>query len=114
MLAEHKRECFDRIIEIRKIHEGWRSHLNGARAQRIRANLEKNYERTHRASEALERYRTRADELREKIVCSHIAFASHTTNRLNCPLDARLIHTRKLGPSFYTSPVRSPQYGCSK
>lgn len=48
MFGEHKQECFDRIVEIQKIHDEWWSHLKQVRAaeqgERIRANLEKNHE----------------------------------------------------------------------
>lgn len=71
MLAEHKQECFNRILQIQEIHDAWWSHLKQIRSteiqERIRANLEKNHERHRKASEALESYRARADELREKI-----------------------------------------------
>ncbi len=77
MLAEHKRECFDRIQEIRQSHDWWWEQLGrerqGRRAERearIRANLERNRERYRKAADALERCRERADELRSQIAAA--------------------------------------------
>lgn len=75
MLGEHKQECFARIQEIRQIHDIWWGELKTSRSrrhedvqQRIRANLEGNYERHRRASETLSRLRCHTDDLREKIM----------------------------------------------
>ena len=74
MLGEHKKECFDRIQEIKEQHEDfWRDHhqaheaRNGDRVQRIEANLAKNREMYRNASNALERFRDKASDLRDKI-----------------------------------------------
>jgi len=74
MLGEHKQECFDRIQEIRGLHDIWWEHLRNSRSgkhedtqQRIRTNLEENYERHRKASDALSRLRNHAEELREQI-----------------------------------------------
>lgn len=74
MLGEHKQECFDRILEIRKGHDAWWEHFRGARAKqhqdfqaRVRANLEKNHDQHRRATDALSRARAHADELRSQI-----------------------------------------------
>lgn len=74
MLGEHKQECFQRIQEVRKAQDAWWEHLKQRtteqrteREERARRNLEKNYERHRKATEALAQYRTKADELRDKI-----------------------------------------------
>lgn len=74
MFGEHKQECFDRIQEIRRIHDFWWNELKKHRSrcqeefqQRVRANLEKNYERHKKASDELQSMRSRADDLRDKI-----------------------------------------------
>jgi NADH dehydrogenase/NADH:ubiquinone oxidoreductase subunit G len=74
MLGEHKQECFERIQEIRKIHDAWWESLKQHRSKksddyqiRIRNNLERNYERHRKATAALESCRRHADELRDKI-----------------------------------------------
>ena len=74
MFGEHKQECFERIQEIRHIHDVWWEELKRHRSkrqeefqQRVRANLEKNYERHRKATDALHRVRNHADDLRDKI-----------------------------------------------
>lgn len=74
MYGEHKQECFSRIQEIRKIHDIWWEHLKRHRAQRhqdfqarVRANLDRNYERHRKATQALESCRRHADKLRDDI-----------------------------------------------
>jgi hypothetical protein len=74
MFGEHKKECFDRIQEVRRVQDAWWELLKGHRAQRhedhqgrVRANLEKNYEQHRRATDALSRARAHADELRDQI-----------------------------------------------
>lgn len=74
MFGEHKQECFDRIQEIRRIHDAWWDELKRHRSrkqeefqQRVIYNLEKNYERHRKATEALRRMRNHADDLRVKI-----------------------------------------------
>ena len=74
MLGEHKQECFNRIQEVRAVHDAWWEMLTQHRSQsfeerqaRIRANLEQNYERHRKATAALESCRAHADELRDQI-----------------------------------------------
>lgn len=74
MYGEHKQECFDRIQEIRKIHDAWWEDIKGHKAQRredfharVRANLDRNRERHSKATQALESCRRSADDLRCKI-----------------------------------------------
>jgi hypothetical protein len=74
MYGEHKQECFDRIQEMRKVHDAWWESLKQHRSKRqddfqarVRANLERNYERHRKATSALESCRRHADELRDKI-----------------------------------------------
>ncbi len=74
MFGEHKQECFERIQEIRRVHDAWWEELKRHRSrrqeefqQRVRANLERNYERHRKASDALRRLRNHADDLRHKI-----------------------------------------------
>lgn len=74
MFGEHKQECFERIQEIRRIHEAWWAELKHHRSNRqeefqlrVRANLEKNRERHRKATDALRRMRSHADDLRDKI-----------------------------------------------
>jgi hypothetical protein len=70
-LGEHKQECFTRIQEVQENHDAWWDHLKQIRSTerqaRIRANLETNHERHRKASDALDYYRTRADDIRVKI-----------------------------------------------
>ncbi|MGB8360855.1 MAG: hypothetical protein WCE80_05600 [Acidimicrobiia bacterium] len=74
MLAEHKQECFAEIQEIQALHDAWwadfkkeRSHRQDDWRQRVRANLEKNYEQHRKATEALERRQRHAEKLRVDI-----------------------------------------------
>jgi len=74
MYGEHKQECFERIQEMRKVHDAWWESLKQQRSKRhedfqarVRANLERNYERHRKATGALESCRRHADELRDKI-----------------------------------------------
>jgi hypothetical protein len=78
MLGEHKRECHARIQEIKEQHEEfWRDHHQAHEAkkddrrQHLESNLAKNKEMYHRASAALERFRDKAVELRDKISSSN-------------------------------------------
>lgn len=77
MYGEHKQECFERIQEIRKVHDAWWESLKQHKSKRhedfqamVRANLERNYERHRKATVALESCRKHADELRDKIACA--------------------------------------------
>jgi hypothetical protein len=71
MPGEDKQECFTKIQEMQVTHDAWWSHLkqlrSSEREEAIRTNSKKNYERYRNASEALEHYRSRVDELRAKI-----------------------------------------------
>lgn len=74
MLGEHKQECFEAIQDMRKVHDAWWAELDRARYRRrqerearIRNNLERNYERHRKATQALAYYRSRADELHSQI-----------------------------------------------
>ena len=74
MFGEHKQECYERIKEIRHIHDLWWDDLKKHRSEkhknfqeRVRANLEKNYERLRKATDALQRQRSHADKLRDDI-----------------------------------------------
>ena len=74
MFGEHKQECFDRIQEIRRIHDSWWDELKRHRSkkqqefqQKVRYNLQKNYERNRKATDALRRMRNHEDDLRDKI-----------------------------------------------
>lgn len=74
MFGEHKQECFERIKEIRRIHDAWWEELKRHRSKRqeefqlkVRGNLEKNYERHRKATVALRRMRNHADDLRDKV-----------------------------------------------
>lgn len=60
------------VAEMMQVtHDAWWSHLkqlrSSEREEAIRTNSKKNYERYRNASEALEHYRSRVDELRAKI-----------------------------------------------
>ncbi|MFH1652543.1 MAG: hypothetical protein ABIE74_00645 [Pseudomonadota bacterium] len=74
IFGEHKQECFERIQEIRRIHDAWWEELKRHRSKRqeefqlrARVNLEKNHERHRKATDALRRVRNHADDLRDKI-----------------------------------------------
>lgn len=74
MLGEHKQECFDEIKNVRRAHDAWWEDLTRHRNRKhenfqskVRDNLEKNYERHRKATEALRSCLRSADELRDKI-----------------------------------------------
>jgi hypothetical protein len=74
MLGEDKTACHERIQEVKEEHERfWNQYREaknarrGERAQRRRDNLEKNREKYRNAASALERFRDKASELRDKI-----------------------------------------------
>lgn len=85
MLGEHKQQCFERFQEVKSSHElFWKQHREAhqarheasqaewrskkrAIASKIEANLDKNREQFRKTTEALNRNRARADELRGKI-----------------------------------------------
>ncbi len=74
MFGEHKQECFERIQEIRRVHDAWWESLKKHRSNkqeefqhRVRQNLEKNYERHQKATDALRHIRSHADDLRDQI-----------------------------------------------
>jgi hypothetical protein len=74
MLGEDKKACHERIQEVKEEHERFWSQYRdaknarrGERAERCRANLEKNREKYRNAANALERFRNKASELRDKI-----------------------------------------------
>jgi len=74
MIGEDKQDCFVRIQEIRHIHDVWwedykhhRSKRQEEFQERVRNNLNKNYERHRKATDALHRVRNQADDLRERI-----------------------------------------------
>lgn len=81
MLGEHKQECFESIQEVRRTQDAWWEQLRTQRRrrqedfaqrksdfkERVSRNLERNHERHREASDALRRYRDRADDLRDKI-----------------------------------------------
>jgi hypothetical protein len=74
MLGEDKRACYERLQEIKEEHERfWAQYRNaqsarrGDRAERCRANLEKNREKYRNTAAALERFQSKASELRDKI-----------------------------------------------
>jgi hypothetical protein len=74
MLGEHKQECFAAIQDVRRAQDAWWEMLKGHRAQRhqdfqsrVRANISANYERLRTATDALERWRRNADNLRDII-----------------------------------------------
>lgn len=74
MFGEHKQECFALIQEIREIHDIWWEELKRHRSrrqeefqERVRANLEKNYERLRKAADALEHQRSHVNDLHDQI-----------------------------------------------
>lgn len=74
MIAEHKSECFERIKEIREIHNAWwddyKSHMSEKHERwqdALRRNIEKNQKRYRKLAGVLEYKRNRAVELRTKI-----------------------------------------------
>jgi len=71
MIAKHKKYCFDHIQKIRKIHDvAWGSIKGGKPRQQsetephIRKNLEANYERYRKATDALENFQIGRDHIR--------------------------------------------------
>lgn len=95
MTREHKAEVFEKIIEVRKNHDGFwernksyneqkfKVHEEGQKAWqekqeksrlvkvRIESNLESNKVKLYKAKEALDRFEEKRDELKEKIYDSH-------------------------------------------
>ena len=74
MLAKHKKASFDRIQEIRKNHDAAWETAHTAKVQqpagaedRVRKNLEANYERYRKAAGALENFQIGATQLRSFI-----------------------------------------------
>lgn len=74
MYGEHKQECFQKIQEMRKVHDAWWESLKQQMSKkqadfqaRVRANLERNHERHRKAAYALQSHRMRAEELRDRI-----------------------------------------------
>lgn len=81
MLSSHKKECFERIQEVRKQHDLYWGEVKKAwsrkqsewedrkadRVRRLRANLESNLERRRKAADALEKMKSSADNLRSQI-----------------------------------------------
>ncbi|MBK8094691.1 MAG: hypothetical protein IPK32_22660 [Verrucomicrobiaceae bacterium] len=74
MLGQEKQECHERIQEVKEEHERfWEQNREAKeakrdeRAERCRANLERNREKYEKASGALERLRDKASDLRSKI-----------------------------------------------
>jgi hypothetical protein len=77
MLGEDKKECYNRIHEIKEQHEQFWSEYRLARdarkderLQKIEANLSKNRDMYRRTADALQRFRERSSELRAKISTS--------------------------------------------
>ncbi len=78
MIGEHKQECFEEIRKMREIHDAWWEGLKKQKANkhedfilRVRANIDRNYERHRKATHALESCRRSADDLREKIATAY-------------------------------------------
>lgn len=74
LLGRHRYECRTAIDEVQRSHDAWWDDLKRHRSQkheeyqeRVRNNLEKNRERLRKATDALDRCNTKADELRDKI-----------------------------------------------
>ncbi len=71
MIAKHKKTCFDRIQEIRKIHDAAWESVKAVKPRqqtgtkfRARKNLEANYERYKKAAGALENFQIGRDHIR--------------------------------------------------
>jgi len=71
MLAKHKKACFDRIQEIRTVHDALWDTLNAGKphpkaenVNRVRKNLEVNNERYRKAVTALENFQLTAEHIR--------------------------------------------------
>ena len=74
MLGEHKRECHERLLEVRESHDRWwaqfketTSERQGDRREKIETNLEKNREKLRNAEERLEKVRESVEENRSKL-----------------------------------------------
>ena len=74
MLGEHKKDCFEALVEMQKVHDLWWEDLKKHRERnredrraRILKNIEENRERYRKTAEALERTRAYVDDLRNKI-----------------------------------------------
>ncbi|MDH4185066.1 MAG: hypothetical protein OEV92_12640 [Nitrospinota bacterium] len=91
MLPEHKQESFAAIQEMKKGHDAWWESLKDAQHQRrqereskIRENLAKNYERHRKATDALSRYQSAAEDLRSQIATAYSEdWASKAEGRLS-------------------------------
>ncbi|MEN6396239.1 MAG: hypothetical protein ABFC78_07140 [Methanoregula sp.] len=71
MIAKHKKTCFDRIQEIRTVHDAlWdtlhaeKPHPKSDHISRVKKNLEVNYERHRKAAIALENFQNSAGYIR--------------------------------------------------
>jgi hypothetical protein len=90
MLAKHKKASFDRIQEIRAHHDaGWatahvaKANLPAGTEDRIRKNLEANYERYRKAAGALENFQISAAQLRSYIEsCGNPELVAKATAKL--------------------------------
>jgi len=74
MLGEHKQECFERIKEVKHVHDLYWEEFTRHRSrkqedfhQRVRANIDRNRERLRKAVDALRRAKSHADTLRDDI-----------------------------------------------
>ena len=74
MLGEHKQECFEAIQRMREVHDIWWDKFKEEKTKRhddfqarVKRNIETNYERHRKATDALEHCRAKADELRSQI-----------------------------------------------
>lgn len=74
IIGEHKQDCFNRIQDVRRSHDIWWEELKRHRDKkqenfqsRVKQNLENNYERHRKATDALRACERNADELRDKI-----------------------------------------------
>jgi hypothetical protein len=74
MTSHDKKKCFERILEIRRTHDYCWSVVNEERNQRrsdfesrVKANLQKNYERLNEAHRSLDYLKDKAEELQDKI-----------------------------------------------
>jgi len=74
MLGKHKQECFERIKDVRHLHDLYWAEIIKMRGQkhdefkqRVRNNLERNYERLRKANSALEKVRNHAADLQDQI-----------------------------------------------
>jgi hypothetical protein len=81
MLGEHKKECHERLQEVRESHDLWwsryketwterqsdRQQAKESKKDKIRANLETNREKLRTAEERLEKVRDSVEEHRDKL-----------------------------------------------